>query len=91
MLGFRVEREFQFAGHDFVWLSASGSPVIELIGGPLEDERQLPENIPDMLKLAGWNHICLQVGNVEECIADLRRRGVRVLVNVCSMGRPEAR
>jgi catechol 2,3-dioxygenase-like lactoylglutathione lyase family enzyme len=93
MLGFRVEREFQFAGHDFVFLSAGGakSPVIELIGGPLEDERQLPENIPDMLKLAGWNHICLQVGNVEECIADLRRRGVRVLVNVCSMGRPEAR
>ena len=24
MLGFRVEREFQFAGHDFVFLSAGG-------------------------------------------------------------------
>jgi catechol 2,3-dioxygenase-like lactoylglutathione lyase family enzyme len=84
MLGFRVEREFQFAGHDFVFLSAGGakSPVIELIGGPLEDERQPPENISDMLKLAGWNHICLQVRNVEECIADLRRRGVRVLIDV---------
>jgi lactoylglutathione lyase/glyoxylase I family protein len=83
MLGFRVEREFQFAGHDFVWLSASGakSPVIELIGGPLENERQLPENIPDMLKLAGWQHICLQVRDVEECLSDLRRRGVRVLVD----------
>jgi catechol 2,3-dioxygenase-like lactoylglutathione lyase family enzyme len=84
MLGFRVEREFQFAGHDFVFLSAGGarSPVIELIGGPLEDERLPPENISDVLKLAGWNHLCLQVGNVEECIADLRRRGVRILIDV---------
>jgi catechol 2,3-dioxygenase-like lactoylglutathione lyase family enzyme len=84
MLGFRVEREFQFAGHDFVFLSAGGarSPVIELIGGSLEDERQPPENISDVLKLAGWNHLCLQVGNVEGCIADLRRRGVRILLDV---------
>jgi catechol 2,3-dioxygenase-like lactoylglutathione lyase family enzyme len=92
MLGFRVEREFQFAGHDFVFLSAGGarSPVIELIGGPLEDERQPPENISDVLKLAGWNHLCLQVGNVEGCIADLRRRGVRIS-STCSMGRPASR
>jgi catechol 2,3-dioxygenase-like lactoylglutathione lyase family enzyme len=84
MLGFRVEREFQFAGHDFVVLSAGGakSPVIEHIGGPLGNERQIPENIPDMLKLAGWKHICLQVCNIEECMAYLRRRGVRVLIDV---------
>lgn len=83
MLGFRVEHEFQFGGYDFVWLSAAGakSPVIELIGGPLEHERQLPENIADMLKLAGWQHICLHVDDVEECLSDLRRRGVRVLVD----------
>ncbi|MEH2509107.1 hypothetical protein V1291_000461 [Nitrobacteraceae bacterium AZCC 1564] len=62
-LGLRVEREFQIAGNDFVFLSPGGAkaPVIELIGGPVESERQLPENIPDMMKLAGWHHICLQV------------------------------
>jgi hypothetical protein len=82
--GFRVEREFQFAGHDFVFLSAGSarSPVIELIGGSLEDERQPTDNISDVLKLAGRNHLCLQVGNVEGCIADLRRRGVRILLDV---------
>jgi len=81
MLGFRVEREFQVMGHDFVFLSAGGarSPVIELIGGPLEHERHLPENIPDLLKLAGWQHVCLQVRDVEACVSDLRRRGVRVI------------
>jgi catechol 2,3-dioxygenase-like lactoylglutathione lyase family enzyme len=88
MLGFRVEREFQFAGHDFVWLSAGGarSPVIELIGGPLEKERQPAETIPDMLKLAGWQHICLQVRDIEECVSDLKRRGVKVLVDVVDPG-----
>ena len=48
----------------------------------MEDERQPPENISDVLKLAGRNHLCLQVGNVEGCIADLRRRGVRILLDV---------
>jgi catechol 2,3-dioxygenase-like lactoylglutathione lyase family enzyme len=48
MPGFRVEREFKFAGHDFVRLSASGakSPVIELIGGPLEASVNFPRISP---------------------------------------------
>ena len=83
MLGFRVEREFQVAGHDFVCLSPGGAkaPVIELIGGPLESKRQPPENFPDMMKLAGWHHIGLQVDNVEQCVSDLRRRGVKILID----------
>ena len=82
-LGFRVEREFQIAGKDFAFLSPGGAkvPVIELVGGPVENERQLPENIPDLMKLPGWHHICLQVRNVEECISDLRPCGVRILVD----------
>jgi glyoxylase I family protein len=48
MLGFRVEREFQFAGHDFVWLSASGAkfPVIELIGGRWKTSVNFPRISP---------------------------------------------
>jgi catechol 2,3-dioxygenase-like lactoylglutathione lyase family enzyme len=82
MLGFRVQREFQVADRDFVFLSPGGAetPVIELVGGPV-DERQLPENIPDMMKLAGWHHICLQVRNVEQCVSDLRRRGVKIIID----------
>ncbi len=58
------------------------APVIELVGGPVENKRPLPENIPDIMKLAGWHHICLQVRNVEECMSDLRRRGVKILIDV---------
>ena len=88
MLGFSVESGFQFAGHDFVFLSAGGakSPVIELIGGPLQNERQTPENTSDILKLEGWNYLCLQVRNVEECVADLRRRGVKILATCDGWG-----
>jgi catechol 2,3-dioxygenase-like lactoylglutathione lyase family enzyme len=83
MLGFRVQREFQVADRDFAFLSPDGAeaPVIELVGGPV-DEHQIPENIPDMMKLAGWHHLCLQVRNVEQCISDLRRRGVKILIDV---------
>lgn len=81
-LGFRVEREFRIADNDFFFLSPGGveAPVIELVGGPVENERQLPENIQDMMKLAGWHHICLQVPSVEQCISDLRNRGVKILI-----------
>jgi catechol 2,3-dioxygenase-like lactoylglutathione lyase family enzyme len=90
MLGFHLEREFQAAGRNFVFLSPGGAkaPVIELIGGPMESERQLPENIPDALKLAGWHHICLQVRNVERSVSELRRRGVRILLDATD-GSPE--
>jgi catechol 2,3-dioxygenase-like lactoylglutathione lyase family enzyme len=83
MLGFRVQREFQIAGNDFVFLSPDGAeaPVIELVGGPV-DARQLPENIPDMMRQAGWHHLCLQVRDVEQCISDLRRREVRIVIDV---------
>jgi catechol 2,3-dioxygenase-like lactoylglutathione lyase family enzyme len=84
MLGFRVEYEFEVAGYDFVWLSAADTkfPVIELIGGPLDKERQLPENFADLVKLSGWQHICLQVRDIEVCVSDLRRRGVKILIDV---------
>jgi glyoxylase I family protein len=84
VLGFRVEREFQFAGNDVVWLSPGGAkaPIIELVGGPVENERPLPETVLDVLKLSGWHHLCLQVRNIEECMSDLRRRGVKILIDV---------
>lgn len=90
MLGFRVEREFQVMGNDFVFLSPGGSraPVIELVGGPMESERQLPEDLTDMMKLAGWHHICVQVRNVERSVSELRRRGVRIVLDTVD-GLPE--
>ena len=64
MLGFRVERELQIMGLDFAWLSPGGAktPVIELVGGPVES--------------------ALQVPNVEDYVSELRRREVKILIDV---------
>jgi catechol 2,3-dioxygenase-like lactoylglutathione lyase family enzyme len=85
MLGFRVAREFQTMGLDFIMLSPAGatSPVIELIGGqPMSSERYLSDDVQDVLKLPGLHHICLQVQDLDACMADFRRRDVRVLIDV---------
>jgi lactoylglutathione lyase/glyoxylase I family protein len=90
MLGFRIEREFEVMGNPFMFLSAAGarSPVIELIGGPMEPERQLPDDPFQTLAWAGLHHVCLQVPDVERVVADLRRRGVRIFIDV-TPGVPE--
>jgi catechol 2,3-dioxygenase-like lactoylglutathione lyase family enzyme len=90
VLGFRVEREFQFAGNEVVLLSPGGAkvPVIELIGGPVENDRQLPGSVLDIVKRPGWHHVCLQVSSVEECMSDLRHREVKILLDVTD-GVPE--
>jgi lactoylglutathione lyase/glyoxylase I family protein len=84
MLGFRVEREFEVMGNPFMFLSAggAGSPVIELIGGPMEPERPLPDDPLQTLAWAGLHHVCLQVPDVERLVADLRGRGVRIFIDV---------
>jgi catechol 2,3-dioxygenase-like lactoylglutathione lyase family enzyme len=84
MLDFSVDREFQFAGLHFVWLSPRGTqaPVIELIGGPVNTERQLPENALDSLKESGLHHVCLQVTDIDETVSELQRRGVRIVIDV---------
>ena len=83
MLGFRVTREFQVMGRDIVFLAADGArmPVIELIGGAIEAEPRLPGDVMDTLKSPGLHHVCLQVEKLDDCLADLRRRDVKILVD----------
>jgi len=82
MFGFRVTQEFQAMGRDFVLLAADGAtaPVIELIGGPVEVERRLPDDVMETLRSPGLHHVCLQVADLDDCLADLRRRDVKILV-----------
>jgi catechol 2,3-dioxygenase-like lactoylglutathione lyase family enzyme len=90
VLGFHVQGEFQVAGNDVVFLSTGSekAPVVELIGGPMGKQRQLPKGMPDIVKLPGWHHIALQVPNIEECMKNLRHseaaglQVVRILLDV---------
>jgi catechol 2,3-dioxygenase-like lactoylglutathione lyase family enzyme len=84
MLDLRVDREFSFAGMDFVWLCPAESkvPVIELIGGGVLASRPPYENSLESLKQPGFHHICLQVRDLEQVMSELRRRDAKILIDV---------
>jgi catechol 2,3-dioxygenase-like lactoylglutathione lyase family enzyme len=90
MLDFRVDSEFTFAGTDFIWIrpSEGKGPVIELVGGAEQISRPAHENISAAqdalaaLKRPGFNHLCLQVSDLEQAMAELRRRNVKILLDV---------
>jgi catechol 2,3-dioxygenase-like lactoylglutathione lyase family enzyme len=90
MLDFEVENEFTFQDTDFIWIrpAQSKAPVIELIGGAEQISRPARENVSAVeealarLKQPGFNHICLQVDDCEQAMAELRRRNVKVLLDV---------
>ena len=83
-LDFHVDREFSFNGMDFVWLCPKEStvPVIELIGGDLQASRPPYENPLESLKQPGFHHICFQVNDIEQVMSELRRRDVKILIEV---------
>jgi catechol 2,3-dioxygenase-like lactoylglutathione lyase family enzyme len=88
-LDFCVEREFSFRGVDFVWLCSMESkvPVIELIGGGVQASRPLYENALESVKQPGFHHICIQVNDIEQVVSKLRRRNVKILIDV-TVGAP---
>jgi catechol 2,3-dioxygenase-like lactoylglutathione lyase family enzyme len=83
MLGFRITQEFQIMGRDVVFMAADGAkaPVIMLIGGAVEVERRLPDDVMDSLNSPGLHHVSLQVTNLDDCLAELRSRDVKILVD----------
>jgi catechol 2,3-dioxygenase-like lactoylglutathione lyase family enzyme len=90
MLDFRVVSEFTFADTDFIWIrpAESKGPIIELIGGAEQVSRPVPKDASEAadalarLKQPGFNHICLQVDDLEQAMAELRRRNVKILLDV---------
>jgi catechol 2,3-dioxygenase-like lactoylglutathione lyase family enzyme len=82
-LGFHVDREFSFGGMDFVWVAPSErkAPVIEIIGGGEQVSRHPYDGIAESLKRAGCHHICLQVDDLEQIVAELRGRDVKILID----------
>jgi catechol 2,3-dioxygenase-like lactoylglutathione lyase family enzyme len=83
-LDFGVDREFSYGGMNFVRLDpAEGDiPVIELIGGDLQASPPPYENPLESLKQPGFHHICLQVKDIEQVMSELRRRDVKILIEV---------
>jgi catechol 2,3-dioxygenase-like lactoylglutathione lyase family enzyme len=83
-LDFRVEGEFEINGMDFVWICPRGqsAPMIELIGGGTLHSRAPQENLSEILAQPGFHHVCLQVDDINLVVNELRRREVKILIDV---------
>jgi lactoylglutathione lyase/glyoxylase I family protein len=83
-LDFRIDREFSFRGMNFVWMRPPGSesPIIELIGGAEQVLYPQYEYASESHKPPGFHHLCLQVDDAEQVVAELRRRDVKIVIDV---------
>lgn len=80
-LDFRVVYQWPYGDLQLAYVAPAvdTSFKIELLAGAGAVERQPYRDLPDSLNLAGWHHVCLTVDSVEVTVAELRRRGVKIV------------
>jgi catechol 2,3-dioxygenase-like lactoylglutathione lyase family enzyme len=80
-LDFRLLKHVSFAGLTFAFLSPAGDDgfVFELLAGPGAEARHKYEDLHDSYRLAGWHHVCFRVSSVDDAVAQLKRRSVKIV------------
>lgn len=82
-LDWRVIHEWPYADEQLAYLAPPTDDhfYIEVLGGGdnLPTEVRPYTDLGDSLKYRGYHHFCLSVGNVDETIAKLRGRGVKIV------------
>jgi len=82
-LDFRVLIEWDFADEKLAYLAPPGDDhwCIEVLcgGDELPSEVRPYTDLADSLNYGGYHHVCLNVANVDETLAKLRERGVRIV------------
>jgi glyoxylase I family protein len=82
-LDFRVVAEWDYADEKLAYLAPPTDDhfYIEVLGGgdKLPTEVRPYTDLADSLKYRGYHHFCLSVTSVENTVAKLRSRGVRIV------------
>lgn len=82
-LDFRIVHEWDYADEKLAYLVPPGDDnfYVEILGGgeKLPTEVRPYTDLADSLKYRGYHHFCLNVTNVEQTVAVLRSRGVRIV------------
>lgn len=80
-LAFRVTDTWQRGERTLALLSLAGDDrfQIELLAGAGAAKRPEYEDLPTSLGLEGWHHVCFYVDNLDETLAELRRRDVQIV------------
>jgi catechol 2,3-dioxygenase-like lactoylglutathione lyase family enzyme len=50
-----------------------------LAAGPGDGDRPGGDNLENSLKLRGWPHLAFRVSSIEDTLAELRRRGIKIV------------
>lgn len=85
-LDFCVDREWHLGSLRFAWLRPAGddSRHIEIVGGNSPEPNPDFGTLDETLEYGGYHHVCIQVGNLDRALEELRRR------NVVTVGAPFA-
>ena len=82
-LDFRIIAEWDYADEKLAYLAPPTDDhfYIEVLGGgnTLPTEVRPYTDLGDSLKYRGYHHFCLSVTNVDETIAKLRSRGIKIV------------
>ena len=82
-LDFRVIAEWDYADEKLAYLAPPTDDhfYIEVLGGgdTLPTEVRPYTDLGDSLKYRGYHHFCLSVASVDETVAKLRSRGVKIV------------
>lgn len=82
-LDFRIVAEWDYADEKLAYLAPPNDDdfYIEVLGGGdrLPAEVRPYTDLGDSLKYRGYHHFCLNVTNVDETVARLRGRGVKIV------------
>lgn len=80
-LDFRLLRSMPLGDKTLAFLAPANDDHfrIEFIAGPGSVVRPDYAQLADTHAVGGWHHLCLRVANVDEALAELKRRDVRIV------------
>ena len=80
-LDFRLVVEWTFGPLELAYVAAptDDSFLVELIGGADPIPERPYTDLENSLELAGFHHLCFMVESVDETLAELKRRDVKII------------
>lgn len=80
-LDFRPVKEWNFGELQLAYVAppTDDSFFVELIGGGAPTPERPYTDLVNSLELAGYHHLCFMVESVDETLAEVRKRGVKIV------------
>jgi lactoylglutathione lyase/glyoxylase I family protein len=80
-LDFRIVCEWPMGEHRCAWLRSPGENgvIIEIVGGNSPEPNPDFATVEETLEYGGYHHVSIEVRNVADAVAELRRRGVLIV------------